>query len=437
MSIREHIYSLLRKSEQYLKTDMVYLTHGGFWLTLWQTSTALSSLAIAVAFAYLLPKEVFGNYKYILSLAAIAGSLSLTGLGGAVTQAVAQGFEQTLSAAFRANFRWGMFVTATSWVMAAYYFINENNTIATALFFIGIILPFLNNFLLYGAFLSGKKYFKENALKGIVLGIVPAVAVISTFFITNNAAFLAIIFLFSSAVVAGLFYFLTVRTHRPVGGVSLKALSYGKHASVMGVVGVVAVQIESVLIFHYLGAAELAAYALALAFPQHIWNLFRNVSTLALPKFSEKSFVGVKFPLTRKIFTLSLAAGIITALYVFLAPLLFEILFPQYTESVLLSQVLSISLLGIASVIPLTALQASLKKKRMYAYTFVSNVFHIVVALISIPIWGLWGAVAAYIAARLFSLALSIFLTRTIETGDKFDDSSKNTEDEIPKPMMG
>src|SRR5689334_12787395 len=70
---------LLRWSERYMKTDMVYLAKGSFWLTLGQVAASASGLLLVIGFANLLPKEVYGTYKLILSLAGIIASFSLTG----------------------------------------------------------------------------------------------------------------------------------------------------------------------------------------------------------------------------------------------------------------------------------------------------------------------------------------------------------------------
>lgn len=416
MPLKDLLYTVLRRSERFAKTDMVYLASGGFWLTLWQVNTAIVSLATSVAFAYFLPKEVFGNYKYILSLAAIVGSFSLSGIGGAVTQAIAKGYEQTLTAAFRVNLRWGVLVTLVSWAMAFYYFINGNNTLALALFGTGIILPLYNNFNLYGAFLSGKKYFRENAIYGTILSVVPAIALIASFLVTQNPAVLALVSLSAGLIVSAALYIHVLQKYKPQGGVSVDALTYGKHASVMSVIGAIAIQIDSILVFHYIGAAELAAYALALAFPQHIWNLFRNISTLALPKFAQKKMRVAKELLLKKTMVLFAVASILSLLYILVAPLLYKIFFPQYPESVVLSQVISLSLLGVASVLPLTALQATLATKKVYAYTLTNSAFHIITAVIFIPIWGLWGAVISFTVTRLFSLVLSLLFLSMMET---------------------
>jgi len=61
--LKDKIYRLLRRSEKYFKTDMVYLAHGGFWLTLGQIISSAASFLLAIAFANLLPKETYGTYK--------------------------------------------------------------------------------------------------------------------------------------------------------------------------------------------------------------------------------------------------------------------------------------------------------------------------------------------------------------------------------------
>ena len=430
MWLKKTLHTLLRKSERYAKTDMVYLAHGGFWLTLWQASTTLSSFIISIMFANFLPKEVFGTYKFILSLGSIAGSLSLSGIGNAVTQAVAKGYERTLTAAFRINLKWGILITLASWGMSAYYFFWDNYVISTALFGIGIILPLYNSFILYGAFLNGKKEFKKNTLYGLALNFIPLVIIVGAFFVTSNPAVLAITSLSSGLFVAMFFYFRVTRTYNLGEGVSAEAISHGKKTSFMSILAVLATQIENILIFHYLGAASLAIYTLSLAFPQQIWNLFRSISTLALPKLTENKNL-TKQSVRKKILTLSMLAAVITLCYILAAPLLFKIFFPQYPESVFPSQIVSLSILGVASIFPLTLLQATLKTKKVNTHILISSVFHIGMAIVLIPLWGMWGAMISFTTTKLLSLILSIFLTWNIGAEEKTLPSNKTKDIEF------
>lgn len=67
MHLKTRIHALLRSSERYFKTDMVYLAKGGSWLFSAQVLSGALSFILAIAFANLVPKEAFGTYKYVLS----------------------------------------------------------------------------------------------------------------------------------------------------------------------------------------------------------------------------------------------------------------------------------------------------------------------------------------------------------------------------------
>ena len=100
----------LRYLERYTKTDMVYLVKGGFWSIFSQIIVTVSTLLLAMAFAYFISKETYGQYKFILSLANILGVFTLTGLGTAVMKSVTGGFEGTLNDIFWKNIKKVLFV---------------------------------------------------------------------------------------------------------------------------------------------------------------------------------------------------------------------------------------------------------------------------------------------------------------------------------------
>ncbi len=57
MALKNKIYKGLKKSEKYTKTDMVYLTKGGFWLACGQIATAVSGLLLTLVLLTLPPKN--------------------------------------------------------------------------------------------------------------------------------------------------------------------------------------------------------------------------------------------------------------------------------------------------------------------------------------------------------------------------------------------
>src|SRR3989344_7848517 len=149
----------LRWSERYTKTDMVYLASGGLWLILGQTVSALSALALAVAFANLVPQETYGAYKYITSMAAMFAIFSLPGIGVAVIRASAQGNEHVIHSATRARVLCSLAGTAVALLGSGWYWIHNNNELALALLIIAATLPVLDTTTTYLSYLAGKRRF--------------------------------------------------------------------------------------------------------------------------------------------------------------------------------------------------------------------------------------------------------------------------------------
>ncbi len=54
----------------------------------------------------------------------------------------------------------------------------------------------------------------------------------------------------------------------------------------MGLINALAGQLDKIITYHYLGASELAIYSFAVAMPEQIKGIFKNLNTLAFPKFS-------------------------------------------------------------------------------------------------------------------------------------------------------
>ena len=137
---KNKIYKILRWSEKYTKTDMVYLAKGGFWVTFGQSITSILSLALLVAFANLLPKETYGVYRYILALAGIFNIFTLTGMNRSVARAVAAGSEGVLRASVRYKLKWNLIMLTAFWVLGGYYLINDNSLFAISFFILGIFV---------------------------------------------------------------------------------------------------------------------------------------------------------------------------------------------------------------------------------------------------------------------------------------------------------
>src|SRR3989344_3576832 len=127
--MKNRLVNLLRWSEQYTKTDMVYLASGGFWLGLGQIVASGSVFLTSIAFANLLAPELYGIYKYVLSVFGMLAITTLFGMDSAVTQSTARGFEGTITPAFKEKMKWGTLGSLASLAIALYYYAQGNMTL--------------------------------------------------------------------------------------------------------------------------------------------------------------------------------------------------------------------------------------------------------------------------------------------------------------------
>lgn len=406
-AIKQKMHNLLRWSERYTKTDMVYATRGGFWLFVGQAISTALALVLAIAFANLIEPEKYGNYKYALSLAGIIGALTLTGLGTAVTRAVARGHEGTLRYAFKLSLMWstGMLIVAA--LGGAYYLWNGNVFLGFSLFVIGAASPIIGAASLYRPFLMGKREFRKVALYGIVQGALPTLSVLVALLLKAPLLLLVMLYFSVSAITVWRLYQSAAKlaTNADVDPITNRL---GKHLSVMGIVGTVASKLDSVFIFQLLGGAELAIFSLATTIPDTLRGSLKHITSLATPKFAQKTKQEMKravWSKTRLVFLITVA---IALTYMLIAPYLFELLFPKYLASVIYSQVYALSLL--ASLVMASAYfdgQAAIKER--YILSFVVNTTMVVSVVVGIYLFGLWGAIFARLLTRMVNIGLSAF----------------------------
>ena len=399
--LKSKIYGFLRKSEKYTKTDMVYITRNGFWVGLNHVIATICGLLLTVAFARLISQEAFGTYKFLLSLASMIGAFSLTGMGLAVTQATARGYEGALKTGTKESLKWSLGIVVISLCGALYYYLNENNTLALGLLLIGAFVPLINSFGLFVAFLQGKEDFKSEVKYSIPRAILVPVAMIGTILITENPVFIILTY-FAVHLITIIIPYLIISKRQLNDKVDPETKTHSKHLSLINIIGTIAGNLDKVLLFHFLGAAPLAIYSFALAPIREISKPEQILEKIAFPKLSKQNFSTLKTTLPQKISKLMIMIIPIVALYILTAPYLYKILFPQYMESVIYSQVLALTLLFLPMHLFAKSLIAHMRKKEIYLIKTINPILNIFLLLILLPLYGIWGAIATIIITKIW-----------------------------------
>lgn len=399
--IRSKAYSWLRGSEKWFKTDMVYLAKGGFWLSLSHTIAVGSGFLLTLGFANLLPKESYGIYKYVLSVAAILSTFSLTGLAGSITRSVANGFDGTLRQGFKENLKWGWIIYVGGFVGGLYYFLNGNNTLAISILLVGALSPLNSSASLYAPFLEGKKDFRRQTIYSAIRSIVPVVALLTTIFLTDSPLAVIAVYLLVNSLTTTYLYNRTLKVFKPKDSTDDASVSYGKHLSLMNIIGLISTQLDKILIFQFLGAAPLAVYSFAVAPVDQLQVSKKFLRILAMPKLSVNSIESLKKTIPHKAWIIFAGSVAITIIYILIAPLFYKILLPQYLDSALYSRIYALILLFMPFILYTESLVAQKKTKELYITKTAAPITRIILYITLLPLYGITGLIIGSLIAKL------------------------------------
>ncbi len=413
--IKQKLRLLLIRLQEYLHIDTLYLAKGGFWLSASFFLTSILSLVQVVIFANVLPKEAYGTYKYILALAGSFAFITWTGMNDAVTQAAAKdGSSAILSYAVKVQLKWNFLFSVVMTGLSVYYFLNHNILFAKSLFVLGLSFPLDATFNTYGAFLAGKKDFRRASLYCTVTPAIQLIALGIGALLTKDIFTLIVIYALTGFLPNLFFYIRTMRLYKPetVSEEQKTALiHYSKHLSFVHILSSIAQYVDKIVIFHYLGAIELAVYGLALAIPERIRGYVKAMASMLMPRLSEKTPEDIHETFGTRIFQGMLVGAAISAVYILLAPTFYRIFLPKYLESVFYSQVFSLTLIFALPANYIGGVFTAHKMLRPIYYSSLSaNVLKILLYIILGKAFGVWGVIASLLIVYITGIIYNFYL---------------------------
>lgn len=393
-----------------LKIDAHYVASGGFWMACGVVASGLIGLATATAFANLLPKEVYGSYQYVLATVGILGILGLPGLKTAISRAAARHMDGTFLDAVRARIRWSFLCAFAAAGVSAYYYLQGNAVLGSAFAVSACLLPWWEAYGSYVPYLQGKKRFDLMITYETLAQLTSAATLIAVMFLTDDLFILCGAF-FASWIVARLFLFRrTLAQIPPNNERDPSLLGYGKHLSLMSGVGTIASNADKLLLWQFLGPVGLAVYTFALVVPQRGVSALASINRLYFPKAAVRDLQSIRVVLLRRVLILVGVALMVAVAYFFIAPFLFQILFPQYLEAVAYSQAAALLVALQPFSLFATTLSAHAKKRELYLYNIVPPFLQLLLLGALVPFYGLAGAIAALLVSRTVESVLVVIL---------------------------
>ncbi len=412
--LRQRLYNLLRWSERHTKTDMVYLAKGGFWLTSSQVLSSFVSFGLAVAFAHWVTPTVYGQYKYVLSVAALLAIPTLSGIETATIRAVARGYQGTIFPALTTKLSWGLLGSLASIILGFYYiFINHNTSLGAGFILFSLIVSPLESFRLYQTYLSGQKKFKQLSFSLVATKIISASILLSSIFLTDNLLVILAAYFIPVALLRIFFWFQVKRLYPPNLAIDAEAIPYGKHLSLATIVSSVSDQLDSILLFNFLGPVQLAIFQFAIAPIETAKGILKHIQALALPKFSARTAEQIQKTIYKRLLLYMVFLSLIVLVYIPIAPFLYRLAFPAYTSAIGLSQLFSLSLLAAPLLLVVnTIFESQGMIKVLYKLRLINSLAQIIITISAVYFYGLLGAISARILFRFFSLGTSLVLLR-------------------------
>lgn len=410
--MKTRLTSLLRWSEKYTKTDMVYLIGQSGWLLIGQAIIFLSSFLLAYVFGNYLEPADYGLYKFVLAVATLATITTVTGMGTALAKSVAEGHQVSILKLLKIKVLFGLIGTIILFGISIYYLSLGNTLLAMMFALTAIWIPLYESLSDYQFVLQGKKDFRTQTKLRIIQRLILTAVIISSILLTSNIIAITFVFFSCSALshLFGLYY--TLKKY-PTGNDTLtpyqSIISYGKSLSLMNIFLISANQLDKIIMFKLLGPAQLAVYFFAIAIPQELNGVLGNINSVAFPKFVNQESREFKTALIRKIFLFTIILLIPVVCYIIVAPYLFEIFFPRYLDAILISQLFVGTILFIPTSLIWHYFYAVNHKQALWVGTFTGPFILIGGMLILVPYLGLVGAVLANYVRSITDLMIGLY----------------------------
>ncbi len=388
--------------------DAHYFVSNSFLIAANQSIAIIGSLVVTVVFAHHLSEELFGNYRYLITLASIFSVFSLNSIGQSILQTAAQGKTWFFLIGIRYSLISNLLCIAISMAAGLYYFINDNSLLALSCIAIALFQPLISTFFNIYSYLHGLSLYKESAGLQIFRVVCITVSSLLAIYLTQSVLILFIVYLIAQTVSGyiGYWYFKPHTIEKPDSVLTRKYLNFATHLSIQNAILAIAIRIDTLIVFQFLGGAALATYAIAQIVPDQLKSMVKNFSTLLFPKYVNYSSEKLLRSIPGRSLQLFVILVLITLCYILVAPFIIGWLLPKYETAILYTQLLALAIPASVLYIVQSAIKSQTNNVQLYYIQFSHATIKVLLVFVGIYYFSIWGAVGAYILSSYVELAL-------------------------------
>jgi O-antigen/teichoic acid export membrane protein len=407
----EHLFRLLGKM---LGTNIRFLGKNATLVTISHGVSVLRGLVTGYLVARLFPREMYGQYQFILSIAGAVAVFGLPGMGNALSRAIARGEKGISLPVARIQFLFSL--TGSAILLTVIPFLPAERADLWPLFLVAAtIFPLSHTAInLFAGITIGNARFDTTLRANLTWSILVIIATLAILFFHPSALLLYATVTILPALAYLLFSRPFLQNTQPPPPVE-HIVRYGINLTSVSLPMTLSWYLDKLIISATLGLNQLAIFSVALLIPDQVkvWVKELLPISFAMQAKGEDSWERRK-RLIRIVgrSTLFFLIGIIV--YILLAPLLFALLFPNYPEAVLLSQIFSVTLLAIPGTLIGQYMEAQGMLAALRRSQWLSSIIFIAATIGLIPIYGLLGAVGARCILRISYVCFTwLFFLRT------------------------
>ena len=408
--VKKKIYDFLIYLQRHTGMDIFYFAKSGFWMSLFNIAQILLSMIVSVCLArFLLPSD-YGAYKFILSIFGVVAIFSLPGMNTAMAQSISRGFDSSFKKGIKERFKYSFLGSVALIFVTLYLYKTLPSNFWVYFIFLSIIFPFFYSFE-FNSYFIGKEKFKLLAKYSIIKLSVYSGSVLIALFLFKNLFWILFAHIFSISLIC---FLVSYKQIKKVKGEKQDkdVIPYGKKLTLINIIPLVSGQIDKIMLPYFLGLEGLAIYSVALLVPEGIKNSLKSFIGIAFPRLTKvETKTGLKL-IRKNLFPVLVILISYIILGWFLLPYFIKYLIGGiYLESISYAQILLLYIpFALFSLLFCNFLLAKKKNKQIFYYNLLSSSLRIILFVVLIPLFGVWGAVIGKILAEGFSMILGYLL---------------------------
>ncbi len=380
--------------------------------------TAFFTFLVTYIVANYLDKNIAGTYRYVYSYYMIFAVFCLAGSNAALIRSTAKGYDKTYLYALKLKSIWSISSILLALSVALYYFLHGNTQISLGFIALAMSVPIFEISAAINPYLQGKHAFWDMTFFSSFSKFLVLIFTIISVFYFPNVFFILFSTIFLVGIGQAIFAKYLYEKHQ-IKNISEKDeidtefKTYATHLTIANLFYSIGFQADKIIMFTYFGSIASAGYWIATIVPLEIQRFVSSMTNIYFGKLVNIEKANIKYKLLKILSLATVCMIIISIVYHFISPYIFQLFFPKYLEYIKMSQLAFWNICFIPFAFLWTFYMAKGDVKKMYFLHISDPLTQITLYFILLPTFGIYGLLYGMLIKNfLFNLFALFFFLR-------------------------